>query len=56
MHNERNNIFANFRKDTNSELLKGFTYGLFYHLSDKIIVKESRLRYQREQFNRLIFA
>lgn len=57
-NNERNTLFSNFTDDnaTKSDRLDNFKSGLLKHLSLNIIVKESRHRYQKEQFDRLLVA
>lgn len=57
-HGERTEIFSNFLKDNASETdrLDNFKNGLLKHLSMNIVVKESRKRYQKEQFDRLLLA
>ena len=53
---ERTRLFADFRKDGNAENLQEFKNELLKHLSHSIVVKESRHRYQKEQFDRLLTA
>jgi len=57
-NNERNALFSNFVDEnaTKSDRLDNFKGGLLKYLSLNIIVKESRNRYQKEQFDRLLVA
>jgi len=47
-NDERNKVFSNFRKDNTVESLDEFKNELLKHLSQSIVVKESRHRYQKE--------
>ena len=51
-------MFTNFvdEQATVSDRLDNFKTGLLKHLSLSIVVKESRHRYQKEQFDRLMVA
>jgi len=55
-NSQRNTIFSNFRKDANNENLEVFKNELLQHLSQTIVVKENRERYQKEQFDRLLIS
>ena len=57
-HGERTELFTNFLAENSSETdrLDNFKQGLLKHLSMNIVVKESRQRYQKEQFDRLLLA
>jgi len=55
-NSDRNAIFENFRADPTNEYLDQFKSELLQHLSSTIVVKESRTRYQKEQFDRLLIA
>jgi uncharacterized membrane protein len=55
-NNQRNEIFSNFRADANDENLENFKNELLQHLSQTIVVKENRERYQKEQFDRLLIS
>lgn len=57
-HGERTELFSNFLADnaTETDRLDNFKAGLLKHLSMNIVVKESRQRYQKEQFDRLLLA
>lgn len=52
---ERNAVFANF-SDAGRDNLNQFRLNLVHHLSSSIVVKESRFRYQKEQFERMLMA
>lgn len=50
---ERKQVFSNFTAaEVNSEYLTDFKGELLQHLSNTIVVKENRQRYQKEQFER----
>jgi hypothetical protein len=53
---ERKAIFENFRADANADSLIEFKNKLLHHLSNTIVVKENRNRYQKEQFDRLLVS
>lgn len=54
VHNERKQIYADFQ-DTSAETgVDRFRVELLHHLAGSIVVKESRKRYQKEQFDRLM--
>lgn len=55
---ERTELFSNFvdEQASVSDRLDNFKTGLLKHLSLSIVVKESRHRYQKEQFDRLLVA
>jgi len=53
---ERNKVFAGFRADSTVENADAFKSELIQHLSQSIVVKENRHRYQKEQFNRMLVA
>jgi len=52
---ERNAVFANF-SGAQRDNLNQFRLNLVHHLSSSIVVKESRFRYQKEQFERMLMA
>ena len=52
---ERTQIFSNFT-NTQNDHLDVFRNELLVHLSQEIVVKENRQRYQKEQFERLLIA
>ena len=58
MTGERTELFSNFLADGDlkTDRLDKFKEALLRHLSMTIVVKESRQRYQKEQFDRLVFA
>ena len=54
---ERHSLFSDFLAETpNTDRLDLFKDALIKHLSMTIVVKESRQRYQKEQFDRMIMA
>jgi len=48
LFNERSRVYHHYMKDQESEYLDTFRSDLLQHLAGSIIVKEHRLRYQRE--------
>ena len=55
-HSERTNVFSNLEQTPSVDNKEGFFNALATHLSQEIVVKESRDRYQKEQFARLLAA
>ena len=55
VNDERNAVFANF-SGVERDNLNEFRLNLVHHLSSQIVVKESRYRYQKEQFERMLMA
>ena len=54
---ERHALFSDFLAEApNTDRLDLFKDALIKHLSMSIVVKESRHRYQKEQFDRLMMA
>ena len=53
---QRNDVFQNYLSNTDSEYLDTFKNELLHHLALSIVVKESRQRYQKEQFDRLLIS
>lgn len=55
---ERNDLFSNFMAESTPQVdnIDDFKLGLLKHLSMSIFIKESRTRYQKEQFDRLMLA
>lgn len=55
--NERQALFENYSGAVAPlDVQDNFSTALLYHLSQQIVVKEHRFRYQREQLNRLAVA
>jgi hypothetical protein len=52
--NERQRFYFHFTRESTSEALDTFRTDLLQHLAGSIVVKEHRLRYQKEQFDRFI--
>lgn len=50
---ERNGIYADFALDADAD---SFRKDLLKHLAGSIVIKEHRLRYQKEQFDRFIIS
>lgn len=55
-HEERNRVYSNFKANGSQEVLTNFRQKLLIHLSQSIVVKENRNRYQQEQYDRLVKA
>lgn len=53
---ERLDVFKNYLSDPDQENLAKFKNELLHHLASSIVIKESRLRYQKEQFDRLLIT
>lgn len=53
-HNEKQRIYHHFTAGNENEALDSFRNELLQHLAGSIVVKEHRLRYQKEQFDRFI--
>ena len=53
---EYSNFSNGLLAETNNEGLTQFKEGLIQHLAGSIIVKEHRLRYQQEQYNRFLYS
>ena len=51
---EKERVYYYFAKDSTSEYMDTFRNNLLQHLAGSIIVKEHRLRYQKEQYDRFI--
>jgi hypothetical protein len=54
VYNERQRIYHHFTREHESEAMAVFRTELLQHLAGSIVVKESRTRYQKEQFDRFI--
>lgn len=54
VYNERQRLYTNYTNEHDSESMTVFRTELLQHLAGSIIVKESRQRYQKEQFDRFI--
>lgn len=53
-YNERKRFYFHFTREHDNEALDTFRTDLLQHLAGSIVVKEHRLRYQKEQFDRFI--
>ena len=54
-NSERKNIYADYYKDEDLELgTANFRVDLLKHLAGSIVIKEHRVRYQKEQFDRFV--
>ena len=53
---QRSDVFQNYLSDSDAEYLDTFKNELLHHLALSIVVKESRQRYQKEQFDRLLIS
>lgn len=54
VNNERERLYHHFTREHESEAMAVFRTELLQHLAGSIVVKESRTRYQKEQFDRFI--
>lgn len=53
-YNERERIYHSYMSSETSESLDNFRVELLQHLAGSIVIKEHRLRYQKEQFDRFL--
>ena len=53
-YSERQKIYSTYSQGTTTEGMQAFRTELLQHLAGSIVVKEHRLRYQKEQFDRFI--
>ncbi len=56
IHNERERIYHHYMAEQKSEALDTFREEILQHLAGSIVVKEHRVRYQKEQFNRFLVS
>ena len=54
LFNERTRIYHHYMKDQQSEVLDQFRTDVLQHLAGSIVIKEHRIRYQKEQYDRLV--
>jgi hypothetical protein len=53
-YNDRKAVYADFKNDSDETNIDNFRTELLQHLAGSIVVKESRNRYQKEQFDRFM--
>lgn len=56
VHSERERIYHHFMNEQQNEALDTFREELLQHLAGSIVVKEHRIRYQKEQFDRFMYS
>lgn len=56
IHNERARIYHHYMTEQKTEALDTFKDEILQHLAGSIVVKEHRVRYQKEQFNRFLVS
>ena len=54
LHNEKGRLYHMYFSKDSSDSLDEFRFGLLKHLAGSIVVKDHRIRYQKEQFDRFM--
>jgi len=56
LHAEKGRMYHMYFERESSDSLDEFRFGLLKHLAGSIVVKNHRIRYQKEQFDRFLYT